>query len=140
MKKLNAGWIVLIVISSLIVIGGLFYLFYRLYINHIYKRKGFWCDITSPSKCNSDNQVEENLTFLMPRKSMSPLIQDYLPDEFKIQPIQRKMVTHLQFDEPPLLVNNLKVEWDEMDTKSTFYYRLYFIEILFRFIFIKNDV
>jgi hypothetical protein len=51
---------------------------------------------------------------------MSPLIQEFLPNELKKQPIQRKMVTRLQFAEGPLLINNLKTEWDEMDTKSTF--------------------
>ena len=128
MKKLKTGWIVLIVFSSIIVIGGLFYLLYRLYINHIYKRNKFWYDITSLSKSKSDKNVEENGIFLMPRQSMSPLIQEFLPDEFKIKPVQRKMITQLQFNEPPLFLNNLKAQWDEMDTKSILdllFYRFY---------------
>ena len=137
MKQLHAGWIVLIVFCSLIVIGGLFYLFYRLYINHIYKRKRFWYEITSPWKNESDQEINKNLISLIPRLSMSPLIQEFLPDELKTRIEQRPMITHLQFNEPPLFVNNLKAEWDEMDTKSTFCALLArFLEILFRPIFI----
>jgi hypothetical protein len=117
MNRLNTGWIVLIVISSVIVIGGLFYFFYRLYINYIYKRKRSWDEITSRTKTKSEKNT---ISSLMPRQSMSPLIQEFLPNELKKQPIQRKMVTRLQFAEGPLLINNLKTEWDEMDTKSTF--------------------
>jgi hypothetical protein len=123
MKKINTGWIVLIIFCSVIIIGELFYLFYRLYINYIYKRKRFWKEITSPSKNKSEEKIDDNLTFLMPRQSIIPLIQEFLSNEFKKQPKQRKMVTQLQFDEPPLFVNNLKEEWDEMDTKSIHFIR-----------------
>jgi len=142
MKKINAGWIVLIVFCSLIIIGGLFYLFYRLYINHIYKRKRFWNEITSPSKNESEEKIDHKLNFLMPRQSIIPLVQKFLPNELKKQPKQRKMATQLQFDEPPLFVNNLKADWDEMDTKSTFHslvYKLHDI-ICSRFIFITINV
>jgi len=116
MKKFNAGWIVLIVFCSLIIIGGFFYLLYRLYINYIYKRKRTWYEITSPLK----TKIDDNVIFLIPRQSISPLIQEFLPNELKKQPVQRKMVTQLQFVEPPLFVKNLTEEWDEMNTKSTF--------------------
>jgi hypothetical protein len=119
MKKFHAGWIVLIVFCSLIVIGGLFYVFYRLYINHIYKRKRFWNEITSSS---SKEKIDDRFNFLMPRQSIIPLIQEFLPNELKNPLKQRKMVTQLQFDEPPLFVNNLKAEWDEMDRKSTCFF------------------
>jgi hypothetical protein len=142
MKKINASWIVLIVFCSLIIIGGIFYLFYRLYINHIYKRKRFWNEITSPSRNELEEKIDDNLTFLMPRQSIIPLVQEFLPNELKKQPQKRKMVTQLQFDEPPLFINNLKAEWDEMDTKSTFHslvYKFHHI-IRSRFIFITINV
>jgi hypothetical protein len=138
MRKFNAGWIVLIVFCSLIIIGGFFYLLYRLYINHIYKRKRAWYEITSPLKM----KIDDSVICLIPRQSISPLIQEFLPNEFKKQPVQRKMVTQLQFDEPPLFVKNLTEEWDEMNTKSTFcssFYRLFKMKHS-RLVFIPIDV
>ena len=122
MKKLNATWIVLIVFCSLIVIGGIFYLFYRLYINHIYKRRRIWKEITSPLNNKSEMEIKENCTILIPRQSIIPLIQEFLPNELRKQIEQRKMITQLQFDEPPLFGKNLNIEWDEMDTKSAFHF------------------
>ena len=121
MKKLNTGWNILIIFCSLIIISGLIHLFYRLYINYIYKRKRSLNDITSPLKNKSEKKINENLINLIPRPSMLPLIQEYLPDELKKQPIKREMITQLAFQEPPLFINNLKAEWDEMDTKSTLF-------------------
>jgi hypothetical protein len=69
----------------------------------------------------SEEKIDENCIFLMPRQSIIPLIQEFLPNELKKQTKKRKMITQLQFDDPPLFVNNLQVEWEEMDTKSTFY-------------------
>lgn len=125
MKKLHTGWIVLIVFCSLIILGGVFYLFYRLYINHIYKRKRFWNEITLLSINKSEEKINDNVTFLMPRESIMPLVQEFLPKELKKQSEQRKMITQLQFNEPPLVVNNFKEEWDEMDTKSTCHLSFY---------------
>ncbi|CAF2399806.1 unnamed protein product [Rotaria sp. Silwood2] len=113
-------WIVLIVFCSLIVIGGFFYLFYRLYINHIYKRKRPWYEITLPLTNQSVEKINQNLSAVLPRQSMSPLIEEYLPYKLQKQSIQRIMITQLQFNEPPLFVNNFQEEWDEMDTKSVF--------------------
>jgi hypothetical protein len=121
MKKINAAWIVLIVFVSLIVIGGIFYLFYRLYINHIYKRKRLWNEITRLSTKKSEDNIKQHSTVLIPRQSIIPLIQEFLPNDWKKQVQQRKMATQLQFDEPPLFVKNLTAEWNEMDTKSTFH-------------------
>lgn len=135
MKQFNTGWIVLIVFCSLIIISGFFYLLYRLYINHIYKRKRFWYEITPPLNNSSDAKVIS----LMPRQSILPLIQEYLPNELKKQFVQRKMVTQLQFNEPPLFVKNLKAEWDEMDTKSTFCLLFYTLLKMKRFRLIFNN-
>jgi hypothetical protein len=120
MKKLNAAWIVFIVFTSLIVIGAIFYLFYRLYINHIYKRKRLWKEITRLSSKKSEENIQQHSTDLIPRQSIIPLIQEFLPNELNIQIQQRKMATRLQFDEPPVFGKDLTAEWNEMDTKSMF--------------------
>ncbi|CAF4636604.1 unnamed protein product, partial [Rotaria sp. Silwood1] len=113
-------WIVLIVFCSLLVIGGFFYLFYRLYINYIYKRKRLWYEIRSPLVNKSVEKIDQNLISLLPRQSISPLIEEYLPYELQKQPIQRIMITQLQFNKPPLFIKNFKEEWDEMDAISVF--------------------
>jgi len=119
MRKINAAWIVLIVFCLLIVIGGIFYLFYRLYINHIYKRKQVWNEITRPLKKQSEENIKQHSTVLLPRRSIMQLIQQFLPNDLKKQAEQRKMATQLQFNDPPLFVKNLTTEWNEMDIKST---------------------
>lgn len=122
MKKLKVLWIVLIIFCCLIVIGGFLYLFYRLYINNIYKRKRPWLDIVSQVKSQSIKYMDdENFNSLLPRQSMSPLIEEYLPYELRKLCVQRKMVTQLQFNDPPLLHDKLKDEWNEMDSKSISY-------------------
>lgn len=123
MKKLKVLWIVLIIFCCLIVIGGFLYLFYRLYINNIYKRKRPWLDIVSQVKSQSIKYMDdENFNSLLPRQSMSPLIEEYLPYELRKHCVQRKMVTQLQFNDPPLLHDKLKDEWNEMDSKSISYF------------------
>lgn len=123
MKKLKVLWIVLIIFCCLIVIGGFLYLFYRLYINNIYKRKRPWLDIVSQVKSQSIKYMDdENFNSLLPRQSMSPLIEEYLPYELRKLCVQRKMVTQLQFNDPPLLHDKLKDEWNEMDSKSISYF------------------
>ncbi|CAF1232508.1 unnamed protein product [Adineta steineri] len=84
------------------------------YINHIYKRNKSWNEILSPLK----NTPGESCIFLMPRQSMLPLIQEFLPKHLKQQRVKRKMITQLQFNEPPLFVNNLQQQWDEMNSNS----------------------
>lgn len=64
---------------------------------------------------------DENFNSLLPRQSMSPLIEEYLPYELRKLCVQRKMVTQLQFNDPPLLHDKLKDEWNEMDSKSISY-------------------
>ncbi|CAF0833955.1 unnamed protein product [Rotaria sordida] len=108
-----------------IIIYVLFFIIYfkcknELYINHIYKRKRPWHEITLPLTNKSVKNIDQNLISLLPRQSITPLIQEYLPYGLKKSPIQRKMITQLQFNEPPLFINNFKEEWDEMDTKSIF--------------------
>ncbi|UJR36384.1 hypothetical protein I4U23_029108 [Adineta vaga] len=120
MKKINAAWIILIGFCCLIVIGEVFYLIYRFYINYIYKGKRAWHEITSLSTTKSEKIDRNDSISLTPRASIIPLIQEYLPHHVKKQPKQRKMITKLQFSDPPLNDKNLKLEWDEMNTKSLF--------------------
>lgn len=122
MTKLNAAWIVLIVFCSLIVIGGVFYLFYRLYINKIYKRRRVWKEISSPMKNRMDEaHEEERATDLIPRQSIMPFIEEFLADNVRKQTERRQMVTELQFDEAPLFEKNFSREWNEMDDKSALF-------------------
>ena len=119
MSKLHATWIVLIVLCSLIVIGAVCYLFYRLYINHIYKGQRSWNDISSPLTRTTDQRADPRILSLNPRRSMTPLIQEFLPHPSRRASVDRKMITDLRFAEAPSLKENLNREWDDMETRSS---------------------
>lgn len=141
MKKLHAAWIVLIVFCSSIVIGGIFYLFYRLYINHIYKRRRVWNEITSPMTKKTEEMREERVDVLAPRPSIIPLIQELLPNDWRRRTKRRKTVTQLQFSEPPVFEKNFINEWEEMDGRSTLFHSSFDRIIhfqFFRFTFFTN--
>lgn len=122
MTKLHAAWIVLIVFCSSIVIGGIFYLFYRLYINHIYKRRRVWNEITSPMTKTIEEIREEHVEILAPRPSIIPLIHEFLPTGWERRTERRKTITKLQFDDPPVFEKNFINEWEEMDGKSALFH------------------
>lgn len=118
MTKLHVAWIVLIVFASLISFAAIFYLFYRLYINRVYKRQRFWKEITSPSKNLNKEKPLSTPPNLLPRVSLVALIQGYLTPSFRKPGRPRTMVTHLHFHEPPYISENFKSQWDAMDTRS----------------------
>ena len=133
MTKFHVAWIVLIVFASLIIFAAVSYLFYRLYINRIYKKQRSWKEIRSPTKKTKAETPQHHTPFLQPRISMIPLIQEYLPREMKksIQP--RRMTTDLSFDKPPDIIENFQLAWDAMDTQSSlriFHFFLHSLELL----------
>ena len=121
MSKLHAAWIVLIVFCSLIVLGAVCYLFYRLYINHIYKGQRSWSDILSSSSSNrtSAQITNSRIPSLKPRRSIAPLIQTFLSRPSRKSSTDRRMVTDLGFDEAPSFQTNLNTEWENMDTRNS---------------------
>jgi hypothetical protein len=118
MTKLHVAWIVLIVFASLIIFAAVSYLFYRLYINRIYKKQRSWKEIRSPTEKTRAATPHHRTSFLQPRISMVPLIQEYLPHEMRRSKQPRRMTTALQFDEPPDIIEDFKLEWNVMDTQS----------------------
>ena len=118
MTKLHVAWIVVIVFASLIIFAALSYLFYRLYINRIYKRQRSWKDIRSPAKDVTNEHSERTVPFLQPRVSLMPLIREYLPHTMMRSFRSRRMTTDLQFDEPPHVIENFQAEWEAMDIQS----------------------
>lgn len=122
MSKLHAAWIVLIVLCSLIVLGAVCYLFYRLYIDHIYKGQRSWSDILSSSLSSNRTSAQINhsrILSLKPRRSMVPLIQTFLSHPSRRSSADRRMVTDLGFDEAPSFETNLNTEWENMDTRNS---------------------
>lgn len=135
MSKLNAFWIVFIVLCSVMCLGSLIYFIYRLFIKYIYKREQLWKDISSSSSVKDHSEHRVSMQSISPRQSLLPLIQEYLPHELRKSIKLRRMATELRFDEPPKLEYNFQQEWDEMDTKSHLNFQ-YLIEFyLFRFFF-----
>ena len=118
MTKLHVAWIVLIVFAALIIFAALSYLFYRLYINRIYKRQRSWKDIRSPVKESKHEPSQRTVPFLQPRSSLMPLIREDLPRTMIRSKRSRRMTTELQFDEPPQVIENFKSEWEAMDIQS----------------------
>ena len=120
MSKLHAAWIVLIVLCSLIVLGAVCYLFYRLYINHIYKGQRSWSDILSSSSNRTAAQTTNSrILSLKPRRSIAPLIQTFLSHPSRKSSTDRRMVTDLGFGEAPSFKTNLNTEWENMETRNS---------------------
>ena len=118
MKKLNVSWIILIGFCLITLIGGLFYLIYRVYINYIYKRRRPWFEIISLKRNKSERKIASDSLIVLPRVSLLPLVQEYLPHATKSSRKRRKMITRLRFVSPPLFNRNLEQEWEEMETRS----------------------
>lgn len=86
-----------------------------------------------PMKNQTEEKIDEKQsTDLQPRQSIIPLIQEFLSNDVNKQTERRKMVTKLQFDEPPLIEKNFSTEWIEMDGQSAFIIRQI---LLFKFFF-----
>lgn len=130
MAKLHVAWIVLIVFASLIIFAAVSYLFYRLYINRIYKKQRSWKEIRSPTKTTKTETPQHQTPFLQPRISMIPLVQEYLPREMKTSIQSRRMTTNLSFDEPPDIMENFQLVWDAMDTQSSLGIFCFFVRSL----------
>ena len=104
-----------LVCLCVLVVGALSYLFYRLYVNHVYKGTRPWREISHTRL----DVVHRTSVCSDPRTSISPLVQDFLPDTAKKQSKQRKMITALRFDDAPEFIRQLDTEWEDMDRRSS---------------------
>ena len=118
MSRINIAWIVLIVFCSIVIVGSIFYLLYRLYIDRIYKRKRAWNDLRYSLNPIIDEQIElENISFA-PRESIISVVHAYVPSIFQKKKTPRTMVTKLQFIDAPKSIVDFTSQWEELDTRS----------------------
>lgn len=125
MNKLNEAWTVFIVISCSIVVASVFYCLYRLYIDQIYKRKRAWAHLSSRNNRQSNETFHHRQKALTPRKSIVPLVEDYLTSPFQREKNQRIMATKLQFSEPPDFIVDFQKLWNDFDTQSSRFSRVH---------------
>ena len=104
-----------LVCLCVLVVGALSYLFYRLYVNHVYKGVRPWREITLTRL----DVVHRTSVCSDPRTSILPLVQAFLPDTAKKPSKQRKMITALRFDDEPEFIRQLDAEWEDMDRRSS---------------------